>query len=305
MAIIAILLVSIFVCWVFELTSRLDGFLRGCSILAAFSLGSPNPIINSQFDQPQSRPTQSQSRLEFTPAAFAQGAAESTTAQVGDAFIILKHLRSASPFPLTIITVDDSRTGGRIAAYRIAGYRFKVTQPFGTYIVNVSTPGYASIVFNLTIDDSTVAFDVSAPESSLPLGLQKLTTETRVVLQPDESERLKQTGKKKSFGLDFTGAISDYQNALAIDPTDDETSGFLAYALFRAGQLTQAEHLLVILIGRHPDDDTVRINLLKVECSENKMSNAHANFDSTMRNRQSAWNDDGEFMRVCHSLFIQ
>jgi hypothetical protein len=300
MAIIVILLVSIFACWVYEVTSRLDGFLRGCSILAAFSVGSPNPIINSQFDQAQSRPTQSQSSLEFIRSAFAQGA-DSPITQVGDAFIILTHLKSASPSPMSIITVDDSG-GARIAAYRISGYRFRVTQPFGTYTVNVSTPGYASIIFKLTIDDSTVAFDVSAPKSSLPLGLQKLTTETQVVLQPDESERLKQTGKKKLLVQDFTGAIADYRHALSLNSADDETSDFLAYALFRAGNLAESEQLLVTLIGRHPENDKVRINLLKVECSENKMTEAHANFDNTLRNKQIAWSDDGEFVRVCHSL---
>jgi hypothetical protein len=47
-AIVLIIGVSLFVCWVFEVTSKMDGFLRGCTILAAFSIGAPSPIINKQ-----------------------------------------------------------------------------------------------------------------------------------------------------------------------------------------------------------------------------------------------------------------
>jgi hypothetical protein len=297
-AILAIVLVSIFACWVFEVTSRLDGFLRGCTILAAFSVGSPSPIINSQIDQINA--PKSQSALPFTASAFAQTAYPDAPT-VGSAYIILTHLKTTLAPPDSIVTVNLFY-GERVSVFRISRYRIEITQPYGKYTVHVDTPGYTSITFTLTITQPIEAYDVTAPESSIPIAFQKLTTATQAVLRPDESEQSKQLGRAKAVSHDFAGAITDYQHSLALDPTDDETITFFGYALFRTGNNGRAESVLLEVLTRHPENNFARINLIKAQCAGGKLEDAKHNFDLGLRQLKDFWSNDGEFVRVCKSL---
>jgi hypothetical protein len=301
-AIVAIVAISVFACWVFEVTSRLDGFLRGCTILAAFSLGSPNPILNPQVGQPNPENPLGQEHSEFQifSNAFAQTAA-TPASPIGNAYIILTNLKALRYPPQSIVTITDAQSFERISAFQISNYRIEITQRYGTYLVHVDTQGYASIVFTLTINAPILAFDVTAPPSSLPIALQKLLPETQVALISDESELFKQSGREKLLGQDFTGAISDYQHALSINPTDQETNNFLGYALFRSGELTQAEQVLAAVVQKDPSYDIARLNLTKVLCSEHKLQDAKGTFAS-LKARPVTWRNDVEFLRACQLL---
>jgi hypothetical protein len=102
-AIVLLICVSLFVCWVFEVTSKLDGFLRGCTILAAFSIGAPSPIINKQLTDIGSSFVGAQlTGLPFgisKALAQAPSEADKSTIGTGEAYIVLDHLKPMIPRP--------------------------------------------------------------------------------------------------------------------------------------------------------------------------------------------------------------
>jgi hypothetical protein len=309
-AIVMLVAISAFVCWIFEVTSRLDGFLRGCTVLAAFSIGAPDPIINSQRDQTRiesgsinTPATHSQFPILLTPA-FAQLSSDKNnpTTMVGNSFIILNHLKPLKNIPESIVTVQDATSFQRISIFKTSSYRFELTFPYGKYLTQVDTPGFSSIIFELTIDSPIAAYDVTAPTSSIPLAIQKLGQPKKVDLTEDEPEKFKQIGRKLAIAQDFASAIISYQKSLDIDATDSETRNFLAYAEYRAAKYSEAYAHLSKLLAEQPHNDISLINLLKVECVQGNYNDARRLFNEWLVQQKATWIEDGEFLRVCKQI---
>jgi len=298
-----IILVSVFVCWVYETTSRTDGFLRGCAVLAAFSIGAPGPIINRQVSDLPS--TFQAAGATFVGSANAQTPSEGTPGtSTGEAFVVLDHLKEMKPRPDSTVTVRSNPSNTPIAIFTIPDNTARIAQPYGTYNVEVNTPGFATIKFDLVIKEPLSAFSVSAPPSSVPLALQKLLVANKVDLKPNDAERYKQLGRKKALLRDFDAAISNYQQSLAIEPNDGITHDYLGYALFRVGKYDEAAQEFRIAISQRPDYNWPPVNLIKVDCAKQKYAEARQKFDA-VRTVTGIWKTDGEFRQLCAPILDQ
>jgi TPR repeat len=304
--IVLIVGVSLFVCWVFEVTSRLDGFLRGCTILAAFSIGAPGPIINKQLGDLGSSFV-AVAQVAGLPFVVSKAIAQASSVQgqpgtaTGEVYIVLDHLKKMIPRPDSTVTIRGSLSHSTIAIFKIVDNTARILQPYGRYTVEVETPGFANISFDLTIDQLLTAYSISAQPSSVPLALQKLLAATKVELTPNVSEKYKQLGLKRRLVEDFEGAILNYQQSLALDPNDGLTHDYLGYAYFRLGRYAEAVREFQVAIVQRPDYKWAPINLVKVDCAQQKYAEARQKFEA-VRTVTTLWKSDGEFMQLCGSI---
>jgi hypothetical protein len=305
-AIILVILSSLFVCWVFEVTSRLDGFLRGCTILAAFSIGAPSPIINKQISELESGSV-SVTRLSELPLAISKANAQASinpgqsNTSVGEVFVVLGHLKDIIPRPDSTVTIRSASSNSPIAIFRIPDNIARILQPYGKYIVEIQTPGFTNISFDLTIDQSLATYSVSAEASGVPLALQRLLATSRVQLRPNDAEKFKQLGVKRRLVDDFEGAISNYKQAIALEKNDGLTHDYLGYSYFRLGKYEEAAQEFQTAIKLRPDYKWALINLVKVDCAQQKFGEAREKFE-TIRTESDLWASDAEFVRICASI---
>lgn len=305
-AIIMIILVSVFMCWIYQVTSPIDGFTRGCAVLAAFSIAAPNPPLQNQVT-PAANPNISSlygpSHVAefptFVSSALAQSSAQNT-APMGEAYIRLTHLQAVTPMPESTVTIRDD-SSQRIAIFKITDNTIRITQPYGDYLISVQTPGYSDIDFELRIDQSVSANKVSAPQSSVPLVIQKLVTATRVALVADDAERYKQLGRQQRFAGNWGAAIADYQKSLQLDPNDVLTHDYLGYVLYREGKYDEAINEFNYVVEHKPDYVWSPINLIKVDCAQQKFDTARQQLDK-LKIRTDAWKSDSELSRVCQQI---
>jgi hypothetical protein len=307
-AIVLIVVVSLFLCWVFEVTSRLDGFLRGCTILAAFSIGAPEPLINkhdiARTATPAAAPTDGRGGNSSwgVSSAFAQAARgqPKADARTGEVYVTLRHLTGRSPIRSTI-SVQDFSSRKLVELFQIEGDKIEITQPYGQYLVEVQTPGFATTAFSLTINEPVLAYKANVSASSVPLAVQKLITPSRIDLTVDDAEKYKQLGRKRRMVGDFDGAIANYKLALEADPSDPVIYDYLGYALFRQGKYADAARALSIAIARKPEYKWSFVNMIKVNCAERKLDKARRRF-TELRAQTDIWKSDGELQRVCGAI---
>jgi hypothetical protein len=302
-AIFLIVCASLFVCWVFEVTSRLDGFLRGCTVLAAFSIGAPSPIINRQITditpglagRPQ---TAAFARFVLAASAETPSPRDHPSTLIGEVYIVLDHLKEMKPRPDSIVTIRNSPSQSAIAIFTIVDNTARISQPYGQYVVEIQTPGFSNITFDLTIDASLAAYSVNAQSSSVPIALQKLLVPTKVQPVRNDAEKFKQLGRQRRLVGDSEGAISYYQQSLSLEPGDGLTHDYLGYAFFRLARYSEAEQEFQIAIVQRPDYRFAPINLIKVDCVQQKYTEARSKFD-VIRGTITVWKTDAEFTRLC------
>jgi len=305
-AIILIVMVSLFVCWIYEVTSRLDGFLRGCSVVAAFSIGAPSPIINQQLS-PATNPSallvpgnaQVAALGGIISAATAQETSQSNAA-TGQTYVRLVNLRDVSPIPESTVTIL-TESFERVSLYTVAGNIIKIAQLYGAYFVEVQTPGFATIEFPLKINDPVSAIKVSAPESSVPTVLQRLLTPVRVTAAVDNAETYKQLGRQQRLAGNWDAAIRDYQKSLEFDPSDALTHDYLGYAYFRQARYSDATKEFNAAQKLKPDYKWSLVNLIKVDCAQGNYEEARKSLQ-ILRAQTNIWRSDVEFARICKPI---
>jgi len=295
--IILIILVSIFVCWIYETTSRTDGFMRGCTVLAAFSIGAPGPIINQQVGDLE--PASWVTELGFISSAYAQAALPSPA--TGEAFVVLDHLKDLKPRPDSTVTMRNSASGSALAIFTVTDNTIRVAQPYGSYTIEVNTPGFQNIKFDLVLNEPLTAYSVDARPSGVPLALQKLLAPDSVVLKANNAEKYKQEGRKRALLKDFLGAANEYQMSLSLEPHDGITHDYLGYAFFRLGKYTEAAREFEKAIEERPDYKWPPINLIKVDCAQGKFDEARQKFNF-VRTVTGLWKSDVEFTNLCAPL---
>jgi hypothetical protein len=302
-AIVLIVIASLFVCWVFEVTSRMDGFLRGCSVLAAFSIGAPSPIINKQVGDLDSGVAAARHVGDLSLAVGSAWALEETKPRTsnGEVYIVLDHLKTMNPRPDSTVTVRNGTSQAAISIFRIPDNVARIFEPYGTYTVDVATPGFANIRFDLKIDQLLAAYSVSAQTSAIPLPIQKLITPTKVELTPNDAEKYKQLGRKRRLVDDFEGAVANYQQSLALEPNDGLTHDYLGYAFFRLRKYEEAVREFQIAIVQRPDYKWSSVNLIKVDCAQRKYGEARQKLDQ-LRQVTNIWQSDGEFRQLCAEI---
>jgi hypothetical protein len=307
--IILIVAVSVFVCWVYEATSRTDGFLRGCTVLAAFSIGAPGPIINNQVGDLGSsfeatRQVSGISLVVTDANAQTSSSEDKPGTSTGEVYVVLDYLKEKKPRPDSTITIRSSPSNSPIAIFKISDNTARILQPYGRYTVEVETPGFANITFDMTIDELLTAYSVNAQPSSVPLTLQKLLLSTKVELKPNDAEKYKQLGRKRGLVKDFDGAIANYQQSLALEPNDGITHDYLGYAFFRLGRYAEAVREFQVATVQRPDYKWPPVNLIKVDCAQQKYAEARQKFDA-VRTITGIWKSDGEFRQLCAPILDQ
>jgi hypothetical protein len=305
-AIILIVTVSLFICWVFQVTSQIEGFLRGCAVVTAFALGSPNPIINFQPSTLPNPPNQALSVGSTQQAVFpvivsSALAQNHSTGNVGEAFIRLEHLRELKPVPESTVTVRDDDSLRIVSLFKIKGDTIRIAQPYGNYLVEVATPGFSVIDFELTINQPISGSRVSSQQSAVPIFIQKLVSATKVDAAVDEAEKHKQLGRQQRFSGNWDAAITEYETSLKLDPNDAMTHDYLGYAYFRQGKLDDAVKEFDAAIKLNPDYPWSYINLIKVDCAQQKYDEARRQLKS-LRGRTDVWETDVEFERICKPI---
>ncbi len=222
-AIVIVILVGLFLCWIYQVSSKVDAFVRGCGVLVAFSLGAPSPILNPQHTDSLSGYSSSLApRSSISLSAFAQSELPPAK-QIGSAYIVLVHIRDISPIPESIVTVEDYASRERIAIFSTQVSRIEITQPYGSYFVKLDTPGFASAYFELQINSEISAYDVTVSTNRVPVTLQKLLPPAKVDLTEDDAEKYKQLGKRQVIAKDYIGALDNYRQALSLNDKDIET----------------------------------------------------------------------------------
>jgi hypothetical protein len=304
-AIVLIFVVSVFVCWVFEVRSRFDGFLRGCTVLAAFSIGAPNPVINQQFI-PSRNPNlslASATQLAEPPAMISSAIAQNSlplSTPTGEAYVRLGHLQGKTSVPESTVTIRDD-SSRRIEIFKTTDDTIKVVQPYGNYLIEVQTPGFADIDFELTVDQPVSGNRVTAQRSSVPLAIQRLVTAARVEATVDEAEKHKQLGRQQRFAGNWDAAIAEYQKSLQINFDDALTHDYLGYAYFRQGEYQEAAKEFNLAIERKPDYEWAYVNLIKVDCAQEKYEVARQKL-AVLRARTEIWKADVELGQICRSI---
>lgn len=304
--VILIVGVSLFVCWAFEVTSQLDGFQRGCTILAAFSIGAPGPIINKQLNLENgfTMVSEAKSHLDFMISnAMAQGPSSGgqQTTSVGEVYVVLDNLKTVIPRPDSTVTIRN-KSAESIAIFKIVDNTMSITQPYGQYTVQVQTPGFANISFDVNVDSEAVkGYSVSAPASSVPPALQKLLSPTEVQLTANEAEQYKQLGRKKALARDFAGAVDFYRQSLARDSNDGVTHNYLGYAYFRLGRYAEAVPEFQAAISQRPDYKWAPINLIKVDCAQQNYTAAREKLEAVRKVTSLMYKDD-EFKDLCKPI---
>jgi hypothetical protein len=301
LAIILVALISVFVCWIYEVKSQLDGFLRGCSVLLAFNLGTPNPIINHQPDptgQAMIEQTQNFGWAAMVTPAFAQSTEKSEA--ILQAYVVLEHLLPSKDNPPQSTVTISRKSGERVALFTIQSFLFSLSVPAGEYSVQVDTPDFRSIAFDVTIDTAGLAYSVTAPTSKLPPVFQGLIGSEQVKTSPPNAEDYKQIGRAQLLSQNYAGAIASYQNSLKLVPDDPQTQNFLGYALYRAGDTKGAQAALELALQLKPDYQTAHVNLAKVYCTTNNLDAARATLSGI--DIQPLMSSDGEFQRVCAGI---
>ena len=312
-AILLIVLVSIFVCWVYEVESRLDAFLRGCSILAAFSIGAPDPSRDNSQPAPDALvPTTPPMQIQqlqgrsygsviIIPKARAANALAATEprASVGEITIVLSHLAGHEPAPESTVEVKD-RDRRRVALFQVKGDKFRISQPYGRYLVSVDTRGFAVIRFHIDIDRPIWAYSVDAQASSIPIFLQKLARPEAVVVRSDEAEAYKQIGRQRALKRDFEGALANYRRSLERRPDDSQTLSFMGYALYRLGHFADAEEMLRQGLEISPDSPLLLLNLAKAQCGQGEFDAARETLNNgALAEHKELLRDESELLRAC------
>lgn len=304
--IILIVATSLFVCWVFEVTSRLDGFLRGCTVVAAFSIGAPNPIIDEQHipaGNPKNAhlvgPTQLSVFQTIVPSASAQNRSPPIS-DVGEAYVRLEHLREVTPIPQSTITIRDD-SSRIISLFKINTDTIRIIQPYGNYLVEVETPGFRTVDFELTISQPVSGSRISAGQSSIPVSIQKMVSATKVTAAVDEAEKYKQIGRQERFAGNWDAAISNYEKSLEINQNDAITHDYLGYAYFRQGKFDEAVKQFQLAIEHDRNYVWSYVNLIKVDCAQQRYDEARQKLKS-LQIRTDVWKSDVELGVICKPI---
>ncbi len=320
--ILFMILLGLFLCWVYQVTSRPDAFIRGLTALAAIGLIAPaadvgnrktEPLVVERTVEPVSgnpggvkldilRGPEHNGYLQ-TPAFFATPAYAQTAAQqpVGEVTIFLRHL-SASAFPApTRITVWSYADRRLLDLFEVTSARANVIQPVGRYRIDAETEGFSPLRFDITISERFSGVSISADSANVYSKLRRIVSDP-VVVEPHavEASTWKAQGIRLFRAGQYPQAIEAYDEAAALDPTDFEAVSFKGYALFRAGRNNEALTVLENAQREFPDNPWIALNLLKVHCAAGDFATANAlTRNEPLISNVALIKADGEIRRIC------
>ena len=105
-------------------------------------------------------------------------------------------------------------------------------------------------------------------------------------------------GQDAGTYLRYRSKKNAYAQSLALEPNDGLTHDYLGYALFRLGRYAEAVQEFQTAIVQRPDYKWPPINLIKVDCIQQKFAEARQKLD-VVRGTTALWKSDEEFMRLC------
>ena len=291
MALGFVIVVGILVAWVHEPRTRVDAFARGFSVLALLSVASPSDSV-----APPGAPEVAVSPFDgwLIPTAYAilRLRDESGGAIVGKLQVQVAVPDGARP--LLDLTQGEPD--------------LRLDLSPGSYVVHASAPGYRRVVTSLELVPGLQIYDLTVPESGLPLGVQLLMPPAEVVAVRQINEEVKLVGKRYRWNKDFDAARRMYVQALAIDGEDPDTWNYKGYAEFRSGDYAAAAASLERALALDETAWLARLNLIKTHCVRGDLTSARrayqapAAFEGWQLERIRG---DREFRRVCSGLDVR
>ncbi len=313
MALGFVIVVGILVAWVHEPRTRVDAFARGFSVLALLSVASPSDSV-----APPGAPEVAVSPFDgwLIPTAYA---AASEVPPGGAEDEEDEHPRSEA-----ILRLRDESGGAIVGKLQVQvavpdGARplldltqgepdLRLDLSPGSYVVHASAPGYRRVVTSLELVPGLQIYDLTVPESGLPLGVQLLMPPAEVVAVRQINEEVKLVGKRYRWNKDFDAARRMYVQALAIDGEDPDTWNYKGYAEFRSGDYAAAAASLERALALDETAWLARLNLIKTHCVRGDLTSARrayqapAAFEGWQLERIRG---DREFRRVCTGLDVR
>jgi len=187
-ALVLLVFLGGFVCWLHKPQTRVDAFARGFSVFALLAVTTPYQGVPGGLNSPPQKISHSPMSLFQTDNAYAQGgeankdklpegsASQSDSNQGDQTGVVRVFIEPAQIETVSgaTVTVRDATSAEILARARIVGEHFTVTKPVGEYTVEVESPGFRIIVFDLSISDQTKAYNLPMRKSRIPISLQRL-----------------------------------------------------------------------------------------------------------------------------------
>jgi tetratricopeptide (TPR) repeat protein len=323
--ILFMILLGLFLCWVYQVTSRPDAFIRGLSALAAIGLIAPAADVGkrkadsqltvvertvplpgsgssggSQLDILNSSGPSGALKLPLflvTPA-YAQSIAP---LPVGEMTVFLRHLSDKAFAGTTRVTVWSLAERRLVDLFEISTARIALAQPVGRYRIDAETAGYAPVRFEIDVVEGIGGVSVEAQPAGAFGKLQRIVADPKTV-EPEELEAstLKAQGIRYFRAKEYESAIRAYDEAAALAPGDFEPVSFKGYALFRDGRIAEAQDVLARGLAVFPQNPWLALNLLKTFCAAKQFGRANElTREEPLRSNIELVSSDGEIRRIC------
>ena len=178
----------------------------------------------------------------------------------------------------------------------------------GSYVVHVSAPGHRRVVSRLELVPGLQIYDLTVPDSVLPLGVQLLMPPAEGEPVRQVNEEVKLVGKRYRWNKDFEAARRTYLQALTIDGEDPDTWNYKGYAEFRSGDYAAAAASLERALALKEDAWLAPLNLIKTHCASGDIASARRAYHAPTA--FEGWQlerirGDREFRRVCAGLDVR
>lgn len=175
---IFLVILGAIICWVHQPKSRIDAFARGFSVFAVLAVVTP---YQGQADP---RGIKSVGFLELFPIINIANAdtkskkkkePKNTGKNKGVAlFRITEVDKNIGAWKYVYVILKEPGNEKIIAERRIMGTSFSIIKPPGAYVIEIESPGYRSVKFDVDLTKRRKRYVISVNESIVPIGIQRL-----------------------------------------------------------------------------------------------------------------------------------
>lgn len=319
LGLLAVLLLSAALCWVFRPATRGDAFAKGASVFAILAAlvpanvrpgasltspdnsGKPPASALSLLWLPVSR-AHAQSVIPMNPVAKARIAVGGSGGLEQD---VAGRIQSSG---LSVWLIDPE-SGQEVAFERVKIDHFVISKPPKRYILEVELDGFRRMRTELDLKGDPQSYDLKLTErGGILSSVQRLLPAARPDLVLNKGETFKLQGAEASRRGDFPVALAAYDEALKLQANDKETLNYKGYALYRLGKFEEAAKVLSVARQLDPSFFLVRLNLAKASCRLGRTAEAStAIFGQPGLTKQELQvaHAEGEFTRDCKNLAKQ
>jgi hypothetical protein len=161
-------LLGYFLCWLYEPTSRLDGFLRGLSVITILSVVTPFQAYPAM------------AMIEPLSTSYIPVSEARSELAMAKASVYLKFADTNDDIHSGLATLMRQSSAEIVAREQIRTSRIDIDQPDGRYILEIEADGYRITRAPISLDVDTRYYELTIQRSDIPVRLQRL------LYRPDE-----------------------------------------------------------------------------------------------------------------------